>query len=155
MAKSHPSDRRAEFANDTKTIKNLTAALYEAICFDADRPQDWDRISNLVIPEGRFGFSMGNPFVFLTLDDFKEFATEHMKAAEEKFIEEEISQVVLEFGCIAHVSSSYSGVYDDGKLIRRGINSIQLMHEDDRWWLVSMIWDDESPENPLPSEYLP
>ena len=67
MAKNHPSDRRAEFANDTKTIKNLTAALYEAICFDADRPQDWDRISNLVIPGGRFGFSMGIPFVFLTL----------------------------------------------------------------------------------------
>ena len=32
----------------------------------------------------------------------------------------------------------------------RGINSIQLFHDGDRWWVVSVLWDNERPGNPLP-----
>ncbi len=44
---------------------------------------------------------------------------------------------------------------DDGAFVRRGINSIQLMWEKNRWWLLSIIWDDESPENPIPAAHMP
>jgi hypothetical protein len=39
--------------------------------------------------------------------------------------------------------------------IARGINSIQLLNKDNRWWIVTIMWDNESKENPIPEEFLP
>jgi len=36
----------------------------------------------------------------------------------------------------------------------RGINSIQLMHDGRRWWVVSIFWEPESPPTPIPEKYL-
>ncbi len=36
----------------------------------------------------------------------------------------------------------------------RGINSFQLWHDGDRWWVVSIFWENESAENPIPDKYL-
>jgi len=36
----------------------------------------------------------------------------------------------------------------------RGINSIQLMKHADRWWIVTVMWDQERPDNPIPARYL-
>jgi hypothetical protein len=38
--------------------------------------------------------------------------------------------------------------------VTRGINSIQPMNDGGRWWIVSVFWDAERPDNPLPAEYL-
>ncbi|MGK0428346.1 MAG: hypothetical protein ACJAUR_002467 [Ulvibacter sp.] len=37
----------------------------------------------------------------------------------------------------------------------RGINSIQLLDDGNRWWIVNIYWTQESEENPIPNEYLP
>lgn len=37
----------------------------------------------------------------------------------------------------------------------RGINSIQLFDDGNRWWIVSVYWQAETPDLPLPSAYLP
>jgi hypothetical protein len=29
------------------------------------------------------------------------------------------------------------------------------MHDGKRWWVVSLMWQAETPELPLPAEYLP
>jgi hypothetical protein len=36
----------------------------------------------------------------------------------------------------------------------RGINSIQLLYDDSRWWIVTVYWQHESPEDPIPEKYL-
>jgi len=36
----------------------------------------------------------------------------------------------------------------------RGINSIQLMNDGKRWWIVTVFWHAEDEKNPLPAEYL-
>ena len=61
------------------------------------------------------------------------------------------------FGNIAHVFSTYESKHakDDAKPFARGINSMQLLRDGDRWWLVTIFWDSEKPSNPIPSEYLP
>jgi hypothetical protein len=43
---------------------------------------------------------------------------------------------------------------DDPKPFVRGINSIQLFYEGSRWWIVSIYWQPESPEHPVPENYL-
>ena len=37
----------------------------------------------------------------------------------------------------------------------RGINSIQLVNDGKRWWIASVVWDTEQPDNPIPAQYLP
>ncbi len=34
------------------------------------------------------------------------------------------------------------------------INSFQLLNDGKRWWVVTIYWQNETPENPLPKEYL-
>ncbi len=126
---------------------------HEGIGVTNGKGPDWKRIGTLMLPGGRFGFSMGGPFQYLSIEEFAEFAVEAL--AVDNFREKELFHVPTRFGNIAHVYSTFVGVYNDGEAVRRGINSIQLMWQDNRWWLVSIIWDDESPENPLPAAHLP
>jgi hypothetical protein len=36
----------------------------------------------------------------------------------------------------------------------RGINSIQLFNDGTRWWIITIYWQHESPDDPLPEKYL-
>ena len=76
--------------------------------------------------------------------------------AKRGFTEYQIHNRIERFGNIAHVMSTYEFAFnDDRDNPMRGINSIQLIYHRDRWWAVSILWDDERPENPIPAEYLP
>jgi hypothetical protein len=72
------------------------------------------------------------------------------------FFEKEVSRRVEKFGNIAHVFSTYEARRnaDDQKPFMRGINSIQLMNDGLRWWIVTVFWQAEDEKNPLPAEYL-
>jgi hypothetical protein len=54
---------------------------------------------------------------------------------------------------VATVLSSYEGtVASTGKVATRGVNIFQLYFDGKRWWILSMVWDEERPDNPLPPE---
>ncbi|WP_315818979.1 hypothetical protein [Paraflavitalea speifideaquila] len=36
----------------------------------------------------------------------------------------------------------------------RGINSIQLWHDGNRWWVLSVFWQPETPQLSIPEQYL-
>ncbi len=36
----------------------------------------------------------------------------------------------------------------------RGINSFQLWNDGNRWWVITIFWEGESPGNPIPAKYL-
>ena len=61
------------------------------------------------------------------------------------FHEIEIEQRIERFGQIAHVWSRYEArsAPDSPVLLKRGANSIQLCHEQGRWWVFSTVWDNE------------
>jgi len=62
---------------------------------------------------------------------------------------------VEQFGHIAYVFSTYEGRTETDPTVIRGINSIQLLNDRTRWWVVSVYWEAERPDNPLPAQYLP
>ncbi len=70
------------------------------------------------------------------------------------FHEREIARRTEQFGHIAHVFSTYEGRTEKDSTVIRGINSIQLMNDGTRWWVVSVFWEAEGPGNPLPQHYL-
>jgi len=72
------------------------------------------------------------------------------------FFEREIARRMETFGNIAHVFSTYESKHaaGDPAPFARGINSIQLLKDGGRWWIVTIYWDSEKAGNPIPSEYL-
>jgi hypothetical protein len=145
-------------AADVGSLDGLVAAYYDVISGPAGQPRQWSRDRTLYIPDIRF--------VAMSLDkqgkavahvvshqQYVDNSNEELLAG---FYEKEIHRVTQRFGNIAHVFSSYeSRLKADGPVIARGINSIEAFWDGKRWWIASAIWDQERPENPLPSQYLP
>jgi len=75
---------------------------------------------------------------------------------ENGFYEKEIARRTEQFGNIAHVWSTYESRHheDDPEPFMRGINSIQLFNDGKRWWIVSIYWQQESADAPIPEKYL-
>jgi hypothetical protein len=53
--------------------------------------------------------------------------------------------------------STYESRHDAKDVVpfARGINSFQLFFDGTRWWILTIYWQEEVPENPLPPEFLP
>jgi hypothetical protein len=73
------------------------------------------------------------------------------------FFEKEIHRTENTFGNMAEVFSTYECFYNitDKKPFMRGINSIQLWNDGQRWWIVNLYWTQETNRNPIPEAYLP
>ena len=56
---------------------------------------------------------------------------------------------------LGRTRDEYWLVEPDGEVFGRGINSIQLYHDGDRWWITSWIFDQERAGNEIPAEFLP
>jgi hypothetical protein len=71
--------------------------------------------------------------------------------------ESEVHRRAEVFGSIAHVFSTYEARHaaDEKAPFARGINSIQLIKDEGRWWVLSMVWDDERADQAIPARYLP
>ena len=72
------------------------------------------------------------------------------------FWEREIARRVERYGNVAHVFSTYESRVKspDTQPFSRGINSIQLVTNGERWWVVTILWDFDRPGNPIPPQYL-
>ena len=144
---------------DVKTIDAVINAYYEVISGPAGQPRQWARDRSLYIEGVRFVSAVddkqGRPQPEInTHQQFVDRTNEVLVAR--GFYEKEIHRVTERFGNIAHVFSTYeSRIKQDGPVIARGINSIELFWDDERWWIASAIWDDERPGKPIPAEYLP
>lgn len=144
-------------SNDVATVDGILAALYGSISFRLGGGADYDRLRALWIPEGRLLLPKrtGTDSTSVTVEEFIErckvtFASDFFRG--KGFRETETKRQEHRFGNILHVFSAYVGVISDPeeRVIGRGINSIQFHWEDDRWWIVSMVWDDERQGNPMP-----
>ena len=73
------------------------------------------------------------------------------------FYEKEIHREVNTFGNMAQVFSTYESFKSesDEEPFMRGINSIQLLNDGQRWWVINIYWTQESWDKPIPKEFLP
>jgi len=143
---------------DVATMDSTVAALYDVISGPAGK-RDWDRFRSLFIPGARLIPTGPRPIGevgarVLTVEDYIQRASEFFD--KQGFFEREASRQVERFGNIAHIFSTYESRHakDDPKPFQRGINSIQLMYDGKRWWVVTIFWQAEDDKNPIPSMYL-
>src|SRR5258708_4995418 len=143
---------------DVATMDATIAALYDVISGPAGT-RNWDRFRSLFIPGARLIPTGRRPTgevgsrVF-TVEDYVQRAGAAF--AKEGFYEREAARKVETFGNISPAFSTYESRHakDDPKPFQRGINSIQLMNDGKRWWVVTIFWQGEDEKNPLPAMYL-
>lgn len=73
------------------------------------------------------------------------------------FFERSIANRIEAFGNLVHVWSTYESRHaeQDSQPFARGINSIQIVHAQGRFWIASILWDEERPGAALlPEKYL-
>ena len=143
---------------DVATLDGMIRAYYEVVSGPAGQPRDWARDRTLYIQDLRFVQvdvgKDGKPAPRIT--SHQEYAERSDVSLKEGFFEQEIHRVTERFGPIAHVWSTYeSRKTETGPVIARGINSIELFWDGQRWWIANAIWTDETKENPIPKQYLP
>jgi hypothetical protein len=143
---------------DVASVDAIVAALYDVISGPAGQPREWSRMRSLFIPGGRLmptGPRPGGGIGIRLLEVNDYIALSGAQLERIGFTEREIARRVEQFGHIAHVFSTYEGRTETDTTVIRGINSIQLMNDGARWWIVTVLWEAERPDNPLPPQYLP
>ena len=156
--KANPNNPK--YASDVQSIDNILAALYDVISGDKGVKRDWDRFKNLFVKEARLVPSGKNKegqvgYQMLSPEGYIKRSGKYLE--ENGFHEVEIHRVIEKYGSLVHVFSTYESYHkkSDTKPFMRGINSIQLMNDGKRWWIMQIYWLGETEALPLPERYLP
>lgn len=140
---------------DVSTLDGIIRAYYEVVSGPAGVPRQVARDHTLHHPDALVAITglnaSGEPTIrTMTLAEYHGGPSEPA----EGFYEQEIHREVQTFGSVTHVWSTYEWRREpDGAVQGRGINSIQLYFDGERWWITSWIFDSERPGNPIPPEY--
>jgi hypothetical protein len=141
-------------ADDVKSLDAIMHAAYASIS-GAAGPRDWKRFRSLFLPQARFTQVGKGPdgSTFVISWGVEEFIRDAgIIFAKDPFYENAIVNKADSYGGMTQVLSSYeSKRTPDGKPFERGVNSFQLLNDGTRWWIVSIFWDSERPDNPLPA----
>lgn len=144
---------------DVESVDAIIASLYNVISGPAGEKRNWDRMRTLFIAEGKLMATGKRPDGtmgkrVMTVEDYISIAGPSLE--KDGFFEREIGRKMEQYGSLVHVFSTYDSKRkaEDTKPFMRGINSIQLWFDGKRWWVVSVFWQGESPDNPIPEKYL-
>jgi hypothetical protein len=144
---------------DVATMDAIIAAVYDVISGPAGQGRDWDRMRSLFVPGARLIPTGRAPdgavrSRVLTVEEYIELAGPQLE--KNGFFEREIGRVAEQYGSIAHLMSAYESRNraEDPKPFVRGVNSFQLLHDGSRWWIVTIFWQPETPETPIPERLL-
>lgn len=146
-----------DYSNDVKSVDAIMSALYDVISGEANVSRDWDRFRYLFKPEAKL--------IPTRKDDKGEFTLRAMSPDEyvqmfssriaTGFFERELSRKEEAYGTLVHAFSTYeTKEKKDGPVTNRGINSIQLFKDKNRYYIVNIFWCAESAGFPLPEKYL-
>lgn len=148
------------YLEKVQTLDKTIETLYAVISGEKGEKRDWELFKFLftadakLIPsgkdkEGKIGYSA------LTPADYVKRSGSYLE--ENGFFEIEIHRTTESFGHVTHAFSTYESYHSkkDAAPFTRGINSIQLLNDGTRWWIVNIYWTGEREENPIPKKYLP
>lgn len=156
LSKDHASNKpRPE---DVKSPVAIVNALYDTLSGPAGK-HNYQRLRSLyfegarLVPIGNRLHATGNIHA-MSVDEWVDDITPYFE--ENDFYISEIQRHEDRFGDMIQVFSTYeAGSSPDDAQKTRGIRAFQLLHRDDRWWIVNVMWDNETRENPLPGEFTP
>ena len=143
---------------DVLSPEAIVAAVYDVISGPAGQKRNWDRMRTLFVPDARMIPTGKRPTGestrrVLTVEDYITNPGPFLE--KDGFFESEIGKKTEQFGNIVHVFSTYESkrTLKDEKPFMRGINSFQLWNDGKRWWVITILWQSESQDTPIPEKY--
>jgi len=137
---------------DLAGIDAAIRGVYAVISGPPGQKRDFDKMRSLFAPGatlkaiGRKGLRGGS------LEDY--IGRNSAILEKEGFTERELGRRVELWGGLATAWSAYDGRTANGSFHERGINSFQLVKIDGRWLVASILWQEETPGNPLPANLI-
>jgi hypothetical protein len=137
---------------DRAAIDAAIRGVYDVISGPPGQKRDFDHMRSLfasgatlkaIAPKGLRGGS---------LEDY--ISRNSAILEKEGFTERELGRRVELWGGLATAWSAYDGRTANGSFHERGINSFQLVKIDGKWLVASILWQEETPENPLPANLI-
>jgi hypothetical protein len=157
--------REAPPPADAASVESIVAALYASVSHAPDASPDFERMRGIFLYVGMLvpPAKPGEEIKVSDVDGFSERYQKGVAARKEKaeaatgFFERETARRTDCFGNVCQVFSTYESRHtlSDAAPFQRGINSIQLVRDGKRWWIASVAWDVERPDNPIPAQYQP
>jgi hypothetical protein len=147
----------AKYIKDVSSESAIINALYEVISGESGEARDWDRFKNLFVKDGLLiPTTKSTTGVFgyrtMTPDDYITMFSTRIKTG---FFEKELKHELVSYGTIAHVFSTYeTRESKNGPITNRGVNSIQLFFDQNRYYIVNVLWCAESMGFTLPAARL-
>ncbi len=156
----HGQNETTKYLSNVQSLDSTLETLYGVISGEKGEVRDWELFQFLFKPQAKLIPSGKNKegaigLRYMTPGDYIESSGAWL--VENGFFENEMHRTVQTFGNITHVFSTYESFHSkkDTEPFMRGINSIQLLNDGDRWWIVNIYWTQETPDHPIPDIYLP
>jgi hypothetical protein len=145
--------------SDVSSVDAIITALYASISGAKGEPRDFVRMRSLFAPNALMvatGRRADGSVAVRSMSPAEYEAVAGPGLVAGGFFEREIGRTMQSFGQVTHVMSAYDSkrTLADPAPFSRGVNSIQLFHDGTRWYIVSILWDSERPDNPIPPHLL-
>jgi len=149
-----------DYSQKVQSLDATLETLYAVISGDKGEARNWELFKYIFHPDAKLIPSGKNKdgaigARFMTPQDYIDRSGKWL--VENGFHEVELNRKVDTFGNITQVFSTYESYRskNDSDPFMRGINSIQLLNDGNRWWIINIYWTQETPMNPIPKQYLP
>jgi hypothetical protein len=159
MSQSHQTHARPQpRPEDIGSPDAIVKAMYDTLSGPAGK-RNWHRWRSLFVDDARLipisrRISGEEGFRIMSIDEW--IAEAEPFYLENDLWETEIVRHSNRFGNMIQAFSTYEARNDpDGTPQLRGINAVQLVYMEGRWWVVTVMWDCETRQNPIPEEFLP
>lgn len=161
----HSQEKKSKEASKSplekvSTINSTINTFYSVLSGEKGQKRDWTLFKFLFHADGKLITSGKNnesqfQIRYMKPDDYVKSSGKWI--VDNGFIQKEVHRTVDAFGNIAQVFSTFETFHsnEDKEPFMRGINSIQLLNDGKRWWIINVFWDNENRRNPIPRNYLP
>ena len=133
---------------DVQSIDGLMHALYEVLSGPSGQPRDWARDRTLYLDDCRFIWweeEESGKVHMVNVDHQSAVDLFNADMIENGYFVTEVHRSTHIDGNLAQVFSTYEARYtSDGPVVDRGINSLQLVNDGTRWWVMALAFDEET-----------
>ncbi|MDH7447037.1 hypothetical protein [Aquimarina sp. 2201CG14-23] len=152
-------ESKENYLDKVQTMDNTIETLYNVISGKKGEERNWELFKFLFKPDAKLipsGKNKNGVFNVRYMSPEEYIMSSGAWLIENGFFEKEINRTTNTFGNITQVFSTYESFKSetDNKPFMRGINSIQLLNDGNRWWVINIYWTQETKENPIPKEYI-
>jgi hypothetical protein len=139
-----PALTQGEVTEDLAQLDRLMREFYRVICFEEGGAPDYERMMALFSPHARITRVTPEGIDHLDVKGFGGLVRELLElGAFTSFHEREVGRIAHRYGRVYHIASAYETKAFPGALdyLERGVNSLQVLREQDGWRIVSLCWD--------------